>query len=176
MKGKIEPEDENKKAETGDDDVKVEGEKVYMGRHMGLIQACGIIISQVIGTGIFLTPRGVTANIGSVGATLIIWAFCGVTNIMGSLMYAEMGAALPKAGGEYAFVKESFGPGAAFSVIWAMAFVVRPCSFVIMGRTAGDYFLQLFFPNCRIPTFIVTIFCLWLICKYQTNLLYIYSI
>ena len=150
---------------TGQNGENSKVEKVYMKRHMGLIQACGIIIGQVIGTGIFLTPKGVTRNIGSVGASLIVWAFCGINNTLGSLMYAEMGAVLPKAGGEYAFVMESFGPLAAFTTLWAMAFVVRPCSFAIMGKVAGQYIIQLFFPNCELPAVIATLFGIWLICE-----------
>ena len=151
-------------------------EQVYMKRHMGLIQACGIIIGQVIGTGIFLTPKGVTRNIGSVGASLIVWAFCGINNTLGSLMYAEMGAVLPKAGGEYAFVMESFGPLAAFTTLWANAFVVRPVSFVIMGRVAGQYVIQLFFPNCELPEVIAPLFGMWLICKYLHTIFATYCV
>ena len=147
----------------------VEKDEVYMKRHIGLFRATGIIVGTVIGTGIFLTPKGITANIGSVGASLIIWLFCGIINTMAAVSLTELGAMIPKAGGAYAFIKEAFGPLVGFVVIWSDALVGMPSILVLMSRTASSYLLQLAFPHCIIPGVITFLAAVSMLCKYAST-------
>ena len=108
---------------------------------------------------------GVTKAVGSVGLSLILWVVCGFINILSALTYLELGAMLPSAGGEYQFVSEAMGTKVAFLIVWANIFI-RPASNSVIARTTGQYLLAQFFPECSTPTAVVTVFAIWLWCKY----------
>ena len=78
-------------------------------RRLGPLDASAIVISNVIGVGIFTTPGVVAAMLPSTAAMLAVWAFGGALAFAGALAYAELAAWRPQAGGEYVYLRESFG-------------------------------------------------------------------
>ena len=60
-------------------------------RRLGLFDSVGMIISMIVGTGIFISPKGVLQSSGSAGLSLIIWSLCGVITFIGAICYAELG-------------------------------------------------------------------------------------
>src|SRR4029078_12801183 len=85
-------------------------------RGLGLTAATSITVAGVIGTGVFLKAGVMTCNVGSPGLVLLAWVVAGALSIAGSLTYAELGAMMPEAGGEYAFVRAAYGR------FWAVVF------------------------------------------------------
>ena len=87
-------------------------------RRLGPFDAAAIVISNVIGVGIFITPGYVATLLPNRAAILGVWAIGGALALFGALAYAELAARQPKAGGEYVYLREAFGGLAAFLTGW----------------------------------------------------------
>lgn len=87
-------------------------------RRLGPFDGASIIVSNVIGSGIFLAPALVAAWVPNVWAMLGAWLAGGVLAFTGAMAYAELAALRPRAGGEYVYLREAFGPVAGFLTGW----------------------------------------------------------
>ena len=94
-------------------------------RGLSLIAAISIVVGNVIGTGVFLKTRVMTCNVGTPGMVLGAWVAAGLLSLAGALTYAELAAMMPRAAGEYVFVREAYGPGAGFLYGWMQIFVAK---------------------------------------------------
>ncbi|XP_037265430.1 asc-type amino acid transporter 1 isoform X2 [Falco biarmicus] len=126
-------------------------ERVALKKEIGLVSACAIIIGNIIGSGIFISPKGVLEHAGSVGLALIIWVLGGGVAALGSLCYAELGVTIPKSGGDYSYVTEIFGGLAGFLLLWSAVLIMYPTSLAVIALTFSNYVLQPVFPNCIPP-------------------------
>ncbi|KAG7211244.1 hypothetical protein KM043_010557 [Ampulex compressa] len=126
-------------------------EKVRMKKQLGLLEGVAIILGIIFGSGIFISPKGVIQEVGSVGVSLIIWVLCGLLSMIGALCYAELGTSIPRSGGDYAYIHEAFGGLPAFLYLWAANLIFVPTTNAIMALTFAQYVLQPFFPSCTIP-------------------------
>lgn len=77
-------------------------------RGLGPLAATAVVAGAVIGTGIFVSPAIVAAEVGAPGLSLLVWFVCGALAVAGGLCYAELGAAIPRSGGTYAFLYRAF--------------------------------------------------------------------
>lgn len=84
--------------------------------------------------------------------------------MIGALCYAELGTAIPKSGGDYAYIHEAFGPLPSFLYLWAANIIFVPTTNSIMGLTFAKYVIQPFFPNCDMPDFGVRLVAAVVIC------------
>ncbi|ELU01972.1 hypothetical protein CAPTEDRAFT_143990 [Capitella teleta] len=108
-------------------------------RNVTLLHAVAIIVSCVIGSGIFITPQLVYVNVGSVGGTLVLWSVSGVYVCLLCWCYMELGTLMPSSGGEYVYSYTVLGSWAGFLAWWIGFVVVTPASCGAIAQTAGVY-------------------------------------
>ena len=101
-------------------------------RALGTWSATAVVVGSIIGSGIFRVPATVAAETGSVGAFASLWVLGGVIALCGALSLAELGAAFPRTGGMYVFLREAYGPRMAFLFGWGML-VVNPVSYAAVA-------------------------------------------
>ena len=94
-------------------------------RGLGLVAAVSIILGNVIGTGVFLKARVMTCNVGTPGMVITVWVLAGLLSLAGALTYAELAGMMPRAGGEYVFVREAYGSAASFLYGWMQVFIAK---------------------------------------------------
>jgi APA family basic amino acid/polyamine antiporter len=92
-------------------------------RGLGLVAATCIVISDVIGTGVFLKARVMTCNVGAPAMVLTVWIAGALLSLAGALTYAELAAMMPRSGGEYVFLREAYGRPYGFLYGWMRFFV-----------------------------------------------------
>uniref|UniRef100_A0A8C4HJ76 Solute carrier family 7 member 8b n=1 Tax=Dicentrarchus labrax TaxID=13489 RepID=A0A8C4HJ76_DICLA len=127
------------------------GSGVALKKQIGLVSACGIIIGNIIGSGIFVSPKGVLENASCVGVAIIVWVTTGIITAIGALCYAELGVTIPKSGGDYSYVKDIFGGLAGFLRLWIAVLVIYPTNQAVIALTFSNYILQPLFPACLPP-------------------------
>jgi APA family basic amino acid/polyamine antiporter len=105
-----------------------DGKKLELVRALGPWTSAAIVVGTMIGTGIFLKPAEMAADAGSVVIVFAAWMAGGILSLFGALAFAELGAAIPEAGGEYAFLRRGLGPVWGFLFGWMHSVVGRPAS------------------------------------------------
>jgi len=109
-------------------------------RAIGLRDATFLVITNVIGSAIFLTPGVMAATLPSEPLLLLAWVVGGALAICGGLTYAEMGAMFPRSGGLYVFLEEAYGPLVAFLFGWAGLLVILTGSVATVAVGFAKYF------------------------------------
>ena len=94
-------------------------------RGLGLIDATMIVVGSMIGSGIFITSAESSRLVGSPGWLLVAWAIAGVLTITGALCCAELAAMWPRAGGQYVFLREAYGPSIGFLFGWGLFLIIQ---------------------------------------------------
>ena len=102
-------------------------------RGLGLIASISVIIGNVIGTGVFLKARVMTCNVGTPFWVIAAWIAAGVLSLAGALTYAELTAMKPQAGGEYVFLRDTYGRLSSFLYGWMQIFIARAGSQAAAG-------------------------------------------
>jgi APA family basic amino acid/polyamine antiporter len=87
-------------------------------RSLTLIPAASVILANIIGTGVFVKARVMTCNVGSPGMVLTVWLVAGLLTLCGALVYAELGAMIPRSGGEFHYIGRVFGRRLGFLYGW----------------------------------------------------------
>ncbi len=126
--------------------------KLELVRGLGPWAAMAMVVGHIIGTGVFLVPSTMTRATGSVGLVFLVWIVGGVLSLFGALTIAELGAAMPEAGGAYVYLKRGLGPVWGFLFGWMNNMVGKPAS--IATISAGFLiFVSFFLPGVRTPIF-----------------------
>jgi APA family basic amino acid/polyamine antiporter len=108
-------------------------------KRLGLIDASMIVAGSMIGSGIFIVSAGIARQVGSPGLLLGVWLATGLMTIMGALCYAELAAAMPFAGGEYVFLRESLGRLWGFLYGWATLLVIQTATIAAVAIAFANF-------------------------------------
>lgn len=134
-----------------------ESSAVKLKKTLGLHNGVALIVGCIIGSGIFISPKGVLQATGSVGMSLVVWTLCGLISLVGAMCYSELGTMILKSGGDYAYIRESLGPLPGFLYLWVAQVVILPTGNAVMALTFSYYVLQPIFPTCEPPESLIRI-------------------
>ena len=128
-------------------------ERAELVRGLGLWSATAVVIGDTIGSGIFLVTSDMARAVGSQAQVFAAWMIGGLIVLFGGFCYAELGAAIPKAGGPYVYLSRGLGPLWGFLFGWMSSFLERP---VAMAALAAGFlrFLGFLFPIVATPLFV----------------------
>ncbi len=119
-------------------------------RGIGISTAAAVVTANMVGSGIFTTSGFVARDVGSAPWLMSLWMAGGAIALSGALCYGELGAAIPEAGGEYAYLREAYGPLAAFLSGWTSLFVGFSGA-IAAALIATVNYLQPYFPHLGNP-------------------------
>ena len=100
-------------------------EKPEFKRALNLLDSTTIVIGSMIGSGIFIVSADIARTIGSPGWLLVAWVLTGVITLIAALRYGELAAMMPHAGGQYVYLRESYGPLIGFLYGWTLFLVIQ---------------------------------------------------
>lgn len=94
-------------------------------RELGVFDASAIVAGSMIGSGIFIVSADVARTVGSPGWLLLVWGLNGIITVLGALSYGELAAMMPRAGGQYVYLREAYSPLLGFLYGWTLFLVIQ---------------------------------------------------
>src|SRR5215471_20756645 len=113
---------------------------------LGLTSSTTLVMGSMIGSGIFIVSAQISQQVNSPALLLGAWAVTGFLTIVGALSYGELAAMMPKAGGQYVYLREGLGPLWGFLYGWTLFLVIQTGTVAAVGVAFGK-FLGVFFPS-----------------------------
>src|SRR6476469_3093782 len=108
-------------------------------RGLGLLDSTMIVAGSMIGSGIFIVSADIARQVGSPGWLLVVWIVTGLLTIIGALSYGELAAMMPKAGGQYVYLREAFSPFWGFLYGWTLFLVIQTATIAAVAGGFGRY-------------------------------------
>src|SRR6267154_5686705 len=102
------------------DGVVIDTESSGFVRGLGLFDSTMIVVGSMIGSGIFIVSADIARHMGSTGGLLAAWVISGVLTVAAALSYGELAAMMPKAGGQYIYLREAYSPLWGFLYGWTL--------------------------------------------------------
>jgi basic amino acid/polyamine antiporter, APA family len=113
---------------------------------LGLTSATTLVMGSMIGSGIFIVSAEISREVGSPALLIGAWLVTGFLTMVGALSYGELAAMMPRAGGQYVYLRESLGPLWGFLYGWTLFLVIQTGTIAAVGVAFGK-FLGVFFPS-----------------------------
>src|SRR6266702_648343 len=114
-------------------------------RQLGLLDSTMINIGTIIASAIFIVPSAIASGLHATGPAILVWVVGGVVSLLGALSVAELGAALPEAGGQYVYLTRAYGPIWGYLYGWTSGVVINPASIAAIAVGFATY-LGFFIP------------------------------
>src|SRR6201995_20223 len=108
-------------------------------RGLGLIDSTMLVAGSMIGSGVFIVSSIIARQVGSPGWLLVVWLVTGVLTLMAALSYGELAAVMPKAGGQYVYLREAFSPLWGFLYGWTLFLVIQTGTIAAVAVGFGRY-------------------------------------
>jgi basic amino acid/polyamine antiporter, APA family len=122
-----------------------EGAHPELVKGLGLTSATTLVMGSMIGSGIFIVSAEIAREVNSPGLLIMAWVVTGFMTVVGALSYGELAAMMPRAGGQYVYLRESLGPLWGFLYGWTLFLVIQTGTIAAVGVAFGK-FLGHFFP------------------------------
>src|SRR5881296_1048372 len=126
-------------------------------RQLGLLDSTMINVGTIIASAIFIVPSVIAATLGATGPSILVWVIGGVVSLLGALSVAELGAAMPEAGGQYVYLTRAYGPAWGFLYGWTSGVVINPASIAAIAvgfATYLGFFVPLGGPGIKIAAIV----------------------
>jgi APA family basic amino acid/polyamine antiporter len=118
-------------------------ETQQLARRLGLFDVTMLVMGGIIGSGIFVNPSEVARHIGAPGWIVGVWMLGGIVALAAAFVYAELAARRPEIGGQYAYLRDAFGPMPAFLYGWALLLVIQSGGMAAVAISFARYFSDL---------------------------------
>lgn len=129
-------------------------EKPHLLRKLNLLDTTFLVIGAIVGSGIFMTTGFIAEDLASPWMILVVWVIGGFIALSGALAFAELGAMFPRAGGQYVYLREAYGPLAGFLYGWGFFWVIECGGIAALAVGFGEYF-GYFFPTLSTQSFLL---------------------
>lgn len=111
-----------------------------LARRLGMFDATMLVMGGIIGSGIFVTPAEVARHVDTPLLIVGVWILGGIVALAASFVYAELAARRPEIGGQYAYLRDAYGPMPAFLYGWALLLVIQSGGMAAVAITFARYF------------------------------------
>ena len=112
-------------------------------RRLGLFDATMLVMGGIVGSGIFVNPAEVARHVSTPALIVGVWLIGGAIAILGAFVYAELAARRPEVGGQYAYLRDAWGPMPAFLYGWSLLLVIQSGGMAAVAITFARYFQEL---------------------------------
>src|SRR5271169_302990 len=134
----------------------IEPDTAELRKSLGLFDATTIVMGSMIGSGVFIVAAEMARQEKSPGLLLLTWAISGLMTVTGAVTYGELAAMMPRAGGQYVYLREAFGPLFGFLYGWTLFLVIQTGTIAAVAVAFGK-FLGVFAPWVSAKTILLNL-------------------
>jgi APA family basic amino acid/polyamine antiporter len=109
-------------------------------RELGALSATTIVAGSMVGSGIFIVSADISRQVDSPALLLMAWIITAIMTMIGALSYGELAAMMPRAGGQYVYLREAFGPLCGFLYGWTLLLIIQTGTIAAVGMAFGKFF------------------------------------